>query len=87
MKVNRDKNHYNVVGALKSVGATVQDLAHVGHGCPDILVGYNGSNFLLEIKGPQRGLNALQTSWHTSWKGQIIVVRNAEEAIAAIGAS
>ena len=37
-----DSNHEEIVKALRAVGATVQSLAGVGHGVPDLLVGYQG---------------------------------------------
>ena len=45
-----DANHAAVVRALRQVGASVLDLSRVGQGCPDLLVGYQGKNFLVEVK-------------------------------------
>ena len=45
-----DDNHREIVRALRDCGATVQDLSPVGAGCPDILVGWQGRNHLIEIK-------------------------------------
>ena len=42
-----DANHEAVVLALRSAGATVQSLAGVGKGVPDLLVGYQGQTLLL----------------------------------------
>lgn len=47
-----DANQPMIVKALRAFGATVQTLAAVGKGCPDLLVGYKGKNFLLEVKVP-----------------------------------
>ena len=41
-----DANHQEIVAALQTIGATVQDLSQVGAGCPDILVGYKKQNYL-----------------------------------------
>ena len=48
----RDANQAEIVKALESVGASVLDLADVGRGCPDLLVGYAGREWLIEVKMP-----------------------------------
>ena len=47
-----DANQADIVAALRRIGATVQCLHQVGHGCPDLLVGWHGENILLEVKMP-----------------------------------
>jgi hypothetical protein len=84
-----DTNHAVIVGALRACGATVQSLAQVGGGCPDILVGYRGRNLLLEIKDGSkppsaRKLTADQVPWHAEWRGAVRVVDNVDSAIAAL---
>ena len=78
-----DKSQPAIVAALRAIGASVQSLAPVGQGCPDILAGYKGVNVLIECKTVGEGhdkLNALQTEWHATWGGQVSVVRTPEEA-------
>jgi len=84
-----DANHSLIVGALIRCGATVQSLAAVGSGCPDLLVGFRGKNFAFEIKDGSkppgaRKLTPDQETWHAAWKGQVIVVESVEQALAAI---
>ena len=81
-----DRNQAEIVGHLRGAGATVQDLSGVGGGCPDLLVGFRGRNFLLEIKTPDPGsrLNALQNEWHMAWTGHAAVVRTSDEALREI---
>ena len=45
-----DANHGEIVEALRAEGASVQSLAGVGAGCPDLAVGLAGMSFLIEIK-------------------------------------
>ena len=45
-----DANQEAVVLALRSAGATVQSLAGVGKGTPDLLVGYKGQTLHLKLK-------------------------------------
>ena len=81
-----DANHGVIVAALRQVGASVQDLAKVGKGCPDILVGYRGQNYLMEIKTNKGKATLPQIAWHTFWQGQVVVVRDVDEALHVIGA-
>lgn len=86
-----DANQPQIVAALRNVGATVQSLAAVGDGVPDLLVGFQGCTLLLEVKDgsrkkSERQLTDDQTLWHTDWRGgPCIVVNNVDEALAAIG--
>ena len=88
MKAPRvDVNHREIVQALAYVGATVQSLASIGKGCPDILVGYRGKNWILEIKTPTGCVNDYQAKWARDWRGQSAVVRSVAEALKIIGAA
>ena len=93
MKFNRriDANQNQIVTALRGVGATVQSLASLGFGCPDLLVGRQGRNFLLEIKDGKKKpsdqkLTEHEAEWHKSWRGQVVTVNNVMDALLAIGA-
>lgn len=94
----RDKNEPTIVEALEAAGAVVQRLGE--RGVPDLLVGYQGRTFLIEVKNPdgKRRSNSKgdvrskrgaftrdQAKWFTAWKGAPIVeVINGAEALAAI---
>lgn len=86
-----DGNQRLIVAALRDIGASVQHLHTQGHGCPDVLVGFRGTNFLLEIKdsakpASARHLTVYESQWHQAWQGQVAVVNDVDEALAAIGA-
>lgn len=86
-----DRNQSEIVHALRKSGATVTPLHTVGAGCPDLLVGYRGKNFLIEVKDwkaskADRELNDTQKEWHAGWKGQVAKVEDADAALAVIGA-
>lgn len=86
-----DTTQAEIVGALKAMGATVQHLHTVGEGCPDLLIGWRGRNWLIECKPrigspSQRNLRPNQREWHDGWKGQVAVVETPEAALAVIGA-
>ena len=81
-----DGNQTRIVAALRAVGATVQHLHTVGRGCPDLLVGHRGHNFLVEVKdgtkAPSRQrLTPDEERWHQTWRGQVHVVRSVMEAL------
>lgn len=85
-----DANHQQIVAALQKMGASVQSLAAVGQGVPDLLVGFQGETHLLEIKDGQkppsaRRLTDQQVVWHESWRGKPVnIVDSVDAAIAAI---
>lgn len=80
-----DANQTQVVEALRAAGATVQSLATIGKGCPDLLVGYRGVTVLLEVKdgrkpASQQKLTLDQEKWHSNWGGGILAVVNSPDA-------
>jgi hypothetical protein len=79
---NVDKNQSAIVEALRAAGATVQHLHEVGAGCPDLLVGFHGRNYLVEVKNAAAGgsLNAEQVKWHRQWRGDVRVFTSPEQA-------
>ena len=82
-----DLNHRVIVEALRRVGASVIDLSAVGDGCPDLLVGYRGHTWLIEVKSAKGSLTPAQKVTHAEWNGfPIAVVKTVEEAWLLIGA-
>jgi hypothetical protein len=84
-----DDNQAEIVEALKAVGCSVQSLAAVGDGVPDLLVGLRGKNLLMEIKDgskppSRRRLTPDQLKFMSRWKGHVCVVINFEEALLAL---
>ena len=74
-----DRNQQEIVQHLRKLGATVQPLHTVGQGCPDLIVGYGGLNYLIEIKDGEkppsaRKLTPDEQAWHDDWCGQVCVV-------------
>ena len=86
-----DANHEAVVLALRAAGATVQSLAGVGKGVPDLLVGYQGQTLLMEVKDgfkppSKRALNEDQLRWHGNWNGgALAVVDSPDGALRILG--
>ena len=86
-----DDNQPDIVKALRAAGCSVEPrLARVGGGAPDILVGHKGVNYTLEVKDGSkppsaRKLTADEVKWHREWRGQVAIVNNITEALAAVG--
>jgi len=81
-----DRNQIEIVDALRQIGASVQSLAATGKGCPDLLVGYRGINYLMEIKDGDkvpsaRKLTIDQEHWHSVWRGSVHIVKSLNEAL------
>lgn len=88
-----DANQSAIVAALRAAGCSVQSLARLGDGVPDLLVGRGGEQWLLEIKrpsGPRGGkggaLTPDQIRWWQDWRGRRpVIVTTPQEALAAVG--
>ena len=85
-----DVNQAEIVKCLRAAGCSVQSLATVGQGCPDLLVGAHGINFLLEVKNAKqapsaRKLTPYEELWHRQWRGLVAIVETPEQALAAVG--
>jgi len=81
-----DANQSQIVSQLRQIGATVQSLASIGNGCPDIMVGRQGRNILMELKDgekvkSQKRLTPEEDIWHQGWKGQVAIVESFDDAL------
>lgn len=84
MAARSDKNQQVIVATLRQCGASVCHLHAVGRGVPDLCVGYRGHNMLVEVKSATGHLNALQETWHASWRGQVAIIYTTEDAVALL---
>lgn len=85
-----DENQPAIVAALLRAGCSVQSLAAVGRGVPDLLVGFAGTNYLMEVKNPDKPkadqqLTEAQVVWHEHWRGTAHGVKTVDEALSVIG--
>lgn len=86
-----DANQTEIVEAYRAIGASVAVTSQLGNGFPDLVVGFRGRNWLIEIKdGTQppskRRLTPAEKKFHEAWRGQVDVVNNITEALTLIGA-
>lgn len=80
-----DHNQNEIVQALRQIGATVVLLHKVGSGVPDLLVGFRGVTYLLEVKQLKGKPNLLQERWYREWNGRApVIVKTVDDAINAI---
>ena len=86
-----DDNQKDVVAEVRKYlpEATVRDLSGAGFGIPDLLIGWQGINFLFEIKDPEkpaskRDLTDHQKKFHGEWQGQVQIAHTAAEICAHI---
>ena len=89
----RDTNESDIVDALKALGASVYQMDGCGAGFPDLFIGFQGRNILIEVKNPktkngrtyhaakQGGLDDDQALWHLRHEGQVAVATTVDEAI------
>ena len=82
-----DSNQSAVVKTLRSVpGVSVLLLHQVGGGCPDLCVGYQGRNYLFELKNPsqvpsKQQLTEAEKEFAASWRGHVSTVTSAMEIL------
>lgn len=80
----RDTNEPEIVKALRNVGISVQSIS--AGGTPDLLCGYKGKNYLLEVKMIRGKLTPDQVTWHEKWRGlKPVIVHDIDEALAVFG--
>jgi len=84
-----DANQPEIVEGLRAIGCSVAITSAAGDGFPDLVVGYYGENYMLEVKDgnkipSKRKLTPEQEQFHINWRGQIQIVNNLDEAIAAV---
>lgn len=86
-----DHNQKEVTSALRRIGASVAILSMVGKGVPDLLVGYHGKNYLIELKdgekvASKKKLTDDEKDFHAIWKGRIDIAESWQDAFKVIGA-
>lgn len=84
-----DANQPEVVAAFRDEGCTVAITSAAGEGFPDIVVGLDGVNALVEIKDgckppSARRLTPEQVTFHSSWAGWVEVVVDTDQARALV---
>lgn len=81
-----DRNQPEIVKAIRKEGWTVLHLHTLGKGAPDILVGKDGENFLIEIKDGEkppskRKLTPDEAEFSEEWEGQVTTCINVKQVM------
>lgn len=85
-----DANQKVIVSALRDAGVSVYPTHMVGRGFPDLVCGYRGVNYLLEVKDGTKPPSARQLTpdeqeFVDRWRGAVIVVEDIDSALNAVG--
>ncbi len=82
MKHRVDYNQREIVNCMRSLGATVAITSDLGNGFPDLVVGYKGVNYLIEVKdGHKAKFTKVQQNFHGTWRGQLVTFYSIDDAI------
>lgn len=86
-RARKDRNEAEIVSALRKLGCTVEPIRSLRGGVPDLLVGKDGKNYLVEIKVPKEGrLSESQKNWRDTWKGgKPFVLRTTDDVVIWVG--
>jgi len=77
----RDANQRKIVETLRKLGASVVITADVGGGFPDLVVGWRGQTYLVEVKNRSK-LRSSQKKFREMWTGgEIVMITSPEEAV------
>lgn len=84
-RARKDTNQEAIVKALREVGASV--FVTNNKSLPDLVVGFRGVNYLMEVKNEKGKLTPDQIDFFHTWEGQVVTVRTPEFALDYIKAT
>lgn len=81
-----DANQREIVKTFRDLGASVHVLSDLGKGCPDIVVGLFGKNYLIEIKDGSKVPSAQRLTdkeqlFFDGWKGHVQIIKSVQEVV------
>jgi hypothetical protein len=84
-----DANQTQIVNNLRQIGVSVFITSMLGKGFPDLVLGYRGKNYLIELKDgnkvkSQKKLTDHEQRFFDSWQGQVAKCESIEEIIKVI---
>jgi Holliday junction resolvase len=87
-----DANQTEIVKALRKVGALVAITSSLGNGFPDIVVGFRGRVYMIEIKDGRappsaQKLTEPEREFHSLWAGYVHVINSIDQALQLLGAT
>jgi len=84
IRARTDKNQANIVKEARKLGASVAITSQLGKGFPDIVIGHQGKNYLIEIKDGESPSSAQRLTpdeahWHAAWRGSVHIIKDPSE--------
>lgn len=84
-----DANQSAIVTLFREMGCSVWVTSSAGNGAPDIVIGANGKNVLVEIKDGSKApfahrLTMAEQKFHDEWRGDIRIIKTEMEALQLI---
>jgi hypothetical protein len=84
-----DDNQEQLVKQMRCIPGLKVKHTHTVKGFVDVVIGYRGINYLLEIKDPgkppsKRKLTDDEQKFHNEWTGQVAVVETIDDVIKLI---
>jgi len=82
-----DANQKKIVEMVRKLpGASITSTHTIGKGFPDLVIGYKGINYLIELKDgskpkSQKNLTPDEVEFHMKWNGQIAICENFEDIL------
>ena len=80
-----DSNQKSIISELREAGVSVMDTSSIGRGFPDLVLGWQGMNYLVEIKTPKGKPTDFQVNFFTHWRGQAILIRDVKDIFNLLG--
>jgi hypothetical protein len=81
-----DKNQSEIVAALRGIGASVELTHRVGNDFGDLIVGWAGRTYVMEVKQVKGRESPGQREARQSWRGDTwAVVRSVDDALEVLG--
>lgn len=86
VRARKDANHIDIVGTFRQCGASVVDTAQLGGGMSDLVIGYKGTNVLVEVKDgtkppSARKLTPDEQEFQATWRGMYVIVESVDDVI------
>lgn len=72
----KDNNHNDITKTLSKMKISHKDTHMIGNGFPDLIIGFMGVNFLVEIKTNNGTLTDKEEDFFEFWEGDVILARN-----------
>lgn len=81
-----DRNQAQIVATFRALGFSVRHTHTIGQGFPDIVIGRDGHNWLIEIKDGSKArssqrLTKQEQVFFDTWQGKAFIVSSIDDVI------